>query len=184
VTPAAASKITFDDAVDTTAAVVIPDGYGGFTWSNFAIAFSNLNPGSGFDNGTVSGDYVAFNVSGEKAAMNHDGVFTFKSAYITGAWNNGLNVTVTGLLGDAQLYQTTVVVNTTGPTLFNFNWTDIDMLTFDSFGGVNAGLGVGNQFALDDVVFNEQPVPEPASLSLVALGLAGLGLRRWRQRKS
>jgi hypothetical protein len=34
---------------------------------------------------------------------------------------------------------------------------------------------------LDDVAFTTPAVPEPSSVALLALGLAGVGLRRWRQ---
>ncbi|MEH1838440.1 MAG: hypothetical protein V7L20_06665 [Nostoc sp.] len=57
-------------------------------------------------------------------------------AYLTVAWNDGLSVTVKGLNNGTTLYLKTVVVDTTQPTLVNFNYFDVDELKFTAFGGV------------------------------------------------
>lgn len=123
---------------------------------------------------------MAFNEFGTMAAVS-DGTFTFNGAYLTGAWNDGLNITVDGLLGGVQLYSETVVANTSGPIFFNFNYTGIDEVTFNSFGGTPHGFpsgGQGTQFAMDNFTLNQ--TPEPSTLILAALG--GLALLAYRRR--
>jgi hypothetical protein len=178
--PANAAVLTFDDiAADSIG--YIPDGYGGFDWTNMAyIQGSAVYPTSGYENGAVSGTYVAFNDS-EFIASAAATSFNFYSAYLTAAWRNGLSIEVQGFLGATMLYNQTVVVNPNSPTLFNFNYFGIDRLQLRGIGGTYAGFGWdGTHFAMDN--FDAAGVPEPMSLLLLGSGLAGLAVRRRRSR--
>jgi len=75
-----------------------------------------------------------------------------------------------------------VVASATNPTLFTFNYLNINRLYFDSYGGDPAGFpGLGEEFVMDNFTF--EFIPEPSSLLLTALGFATLwGFLRRRRR--
>jgi hypothetical protein len=162
----------------------VPNGYGGFNWSNMRLADGSRSAtqGSGYDTGRVSGNFTTYNsggATGSTATMGTQ-LFNFEGAYLTAAWNTGLNIQVKGFLDGVLQYDTTVIVDTTGPTWFDFSYAGIDFLEFRSFGGVDAGpdSGSGTQFAMDN--FSYSVVPIPAAVWLFASALAGLG---WIRRK-
>lgn len=186
--PAArAAVLDFEDAAGWTT-VLVPNGYGGLNWDNFrAASKSDAYPGGGFDHGTVSGQYAAFNGYGQPATVTAPAgqQFDFTGGYLTAGWNTGLQVQVDGWHEGTLLYTQTVTVDTTAATWFAFNYPGIDTLAFTSFGGVDANPndhGDGPQFALDDFTFaGPQPLqtsPEPASLCLLLLGAVQLLRRR------
>ena len=178
---AEATVITFDD-VTTGTESLIPNGYSGLLWNNFYVFDGTLMyPGSGYDNGTVTEDYVALNGNPNPAAFS-DAPFTFNGCYLTAAWNEDLNIQVEGFLDDTLLFSETVVVDPYEPTWFDFNFTGINRVVFTSWGGTDAGLGGGGTyFAMDNLTINESSaaIPEPSSMALLALG--GLGLLRRRR---
>ena len=174
-----AAILTFDDIPGGLAPV--PNGYGGLNWDQFNVHDKQL-PGTGYFNGVVSGTHVAYNNNGALATVL-GGLFNFNAAYLTGAWNNGLNVKVDGYVGPTQIYTKTTLVNVSGPTLVNFNFVGIDRLVFTSFGGtpdpIAANSGSGNHFVMDDFNYT---VPEPASFSLACVAAGWLPLRRASRR--
>jgi hypothetical protein len=147
--------ITFDDlAPKIVGGYPIPDGYAGLHWVNFDYmnaVFYPLNP-SGYYDGMVSPDYVAYNLHAQPAQLI-GGTFNLNSAYLTGAWNDGLQVEVQGFVGVTLVYDHTYSVHATYPTLVNFNYLGVDKVNFVSFGGSQyPGFShSGTSFVLDNL---------------------------------
>jgi hypothetical protein len=180
-----ANIITFDDLSETASGSFIANGYQGLNWNsvscNNAILLTNLLPHMfpGAPINGLSGDYYGM-VSPSNVAVLFSGSeidspgtnFNFLSAYLTGYWNSNLNIEVQGLSGATLLYDTTVVASATSPTLFTFDYLNIDQLTFTSTGGQPAFGNNNAGIVMDNFTF--EFVPEPSSLLLSVLGGASL----------
>ena len=136
--------ITFDDLDETGSGSYLVNTYQGLSWNNFAvnnaILFTN-QPGKEYTTNGLSGDYygmvsasnVAVNGIGNPAEIDSPGTnFNFLSTYLTGFWNSNLNIEVQGFSGATLLYDTTVVASATSPTLFTFDYLDINRLYFSN----------------------------------------------------
>ncbi|MGO9243654.1 MAG: PEP-CTERM sorting domain-containing protein [Verrucomicrobiia bacterium] len=175
--------VTFDDL--PAVARDIASGYQGLTWSNLWVMngflIANDVGTNGYYYGMVSPSNVAYNAGGNPAEIDSATNFNFFSAYLTGAWNSNLNIEVEGFNGAKEIYDTVVAASATNPTLFTFNYLDIDRLYFDSYGGQSAGFtdGGGVIFVMDNFMF--EFIPEPSTFLLAALG--GLSLIAFLKRK-
>jgi hypothetical protein len=193
--PASAGVITFDDLPDTSLYNHIPNPYAGFDWSPHFLYLDGADypyP-SGYQTGVVSGPNVAFNENGLPANFSRRMPFELDSFYLTAAWRDGLEVTVTGYLNDKMVDSKTLTVSTSGPTRETFNNWDVNKVVFRSFGGTPVGF-TGYQFVLDNVRISPVPepsarfnsfsaVPESSTWALMLLGFAGLGFTAYNRSK-
>jgi hypothetical protein len=171
---AATATIAFNDLPDVSSATAISNGYAGFQWFNFDYLDSRTAPPSGYVNGAVLPYNVALNPGGNAADFSRSTLFNLNSAYLTGAWNNGLQVEVQGFTGTKLTYDHTYSVNATSPTLINFNYLGVNEVNFISSGGTPAGYSSqGTQFVLADMVVS---TPEPGTASLLCAGAALMGI--------
>jgi hypothetical protein len=157
--------ITFDDINTGTTGDVYPisSPYAGLTWNNFGVV-SPATSGQclkqcGYYFGIISSPNVAFNILGNPASFSSSTPFTLNSFYLTADENDGLIVSVTGLLNGTPVDSASFTLSSTSPTLATLNWANINEVDFSASGGTPHGwilpngfhIPSGTHFALDNV---------------------------------
>jgi hypothetical protein len=133
----------------------LPASYAGFNWSQFGATHKDFYaylgfPGTGYEYGTVSGSYAAFNVWAAVATV--DGrPFVLRSAYLTAAEYESLQVTVTGYRAGQVVFSSNIGTTMTAPVMFEFPPSKVDTVTFAP--GVGDGV-----FVMDDFAYATIPV--------------------------
>ncbi|MDD4881070.1 MAG: PEP-CTERM sorting domain-containing protein [Gallionellaceae bacterium] len=163
-----------DDAVADLAPV-----YGGLQWDSriklinqdYYLGTGDTNySGAGYHTGVVSGDWAIYNIDASAVSFYDTAAFTFMSADVTRATSDG-SVSFYGYRNGVQTESMVVNATTSGPTLVNFNWTNVDKVTFSSD---------GSDAVLDNITVSAVPEPETYAMLMAGLGMMGFVARRRR----
>jgi hypothetical protein len=173
---AKATVLNFDDtSYQGTYYTELEDNYGGFTWSSNVGVFFGPASGSGYNAGTVSGDYALVNLFASDISLGN-GLFDWVGAWFTEPHGESEpTLKISGWENNILKYTSEIDLVYASPIWFEANWFGIDAITFDA--------DETEWFVMDDFTFTESaPVPEPGTLLLLGGGLIGLAWYR-RTRK-
>jgi len=177
-----ATVLTFEDTDYSNAGgstyAAFQGTYGGFGWTSQFGVFYGPGMNSGYDAGTVSGDYALFNMFGDGVTIIKDEVFDWNGAWFSSVRTDGGNIAVEGYSNGTRQYTGNITLTWENPAWFQADWAGIDEIRLLGCYNVDS-----TRFAMDDFTFNElAPVPEPATMFLFGLGLLGLsGISRRRK---
>ena len=170
----AGALVTFDDLSPGSGSgsfINIPNGYENLEWLGFGVLNGSLiTPVSGYNNGIVSPDNVAFNDDefDRTASVSSGGTFNLNSAYLTSAFSVALRIEVQGFIGADRAYDQIYTLNETAPALINFNFDGINQATFSPVDGTSI-------FAMDNLTVSVVPEPGASTMALLGLALSVLG---------
>ncbi|TLP36807.1 DUF5801 repeats-in-toxin domain-containing protein [Arcobacter arenosus] len=127
--------------------------------NNLRVLDTSTYQASGYVNGIISGDNVAYNANGvSPISFSFTEVVTFESTYMTSSWYTTQDVVFEGYLNGQLIYTSdSIEINYNGPTLIELNWDNIDQLiVYNTPTGIDVqeDNGSGSHWAMDDFTYS------------------------------
>ncbi len=158
-------RFTFNDLPSAVEeAKWIPSTYRGLKWTKLNYAheriFKNKHPNSGYVTAFTSGcsPHIAYFKDEASIAVERlNKIFSFVSITACAAWNDDLQLTITGHRYSTQINTHTATLLFGQPQLILLQWKNIDTITFKSSGGTahpGSGSGTGSHVAITQITIN------------------------------
>ena len=126
--------VDFDHLMMSEAVLEIPSGHGGLGWYNLIAMHQRFGGGPGYINGTLSGEFIAYNSSGHPAAVFSDRPFDLAGVDLAVGWNDaeGETVSIRAWRGDTLAYEDTVRLSAMGPARFAADYSAVNRIEFST----------------------------------------------------
>ncbi|CAM2727225.1 unnamed protein product [Rotaria socialis] len=132
----------------------VPNGYGCFQWSGATVLqYLTFGTLSGYNTAVSSVPFVIY-TSTTLTMSIVNAKFTMNSSMAASAWNDNLNVSISGLLHGVTMQATSLLLQVFTKTNITLNWSGIDTMTLTTGGGThntNVG-GTGEFVAIDNML--------------------------------